>query len=1410
MPVDFWDIIPGTYLLVALCVGIAALWPPLGVRRLVMALTLVVGSGAVAIATFTPTITLPTHFVVVAECKAFENRAAFEDSLSKPLGDRPFLSEVTYLVLSDPGCSDPSRGAIKLAGRDLRSAMTAAGEAFDTTPFYNRWRANRLMLVGVPGGPLSEERGVREEEIVSEYLGMVESLRASVEYHEIGDTPDRRLTVTAPIWRATPVGRNSVALRLDFAADHITDARRIELQIVQHALTPDCQVTSSPRLSTNQPPYLIDANLLSGADAQRDDVRVERPNGPDQGRRLIVTVAYLDLIADNVSKGICKDNWWSFIDITATVSLPDGEVVFRGGTALGRASEPMLTLYTPRQGSIADQHAAAGWEMGAADLVAPDPGWGVSKLLETISQEGRAKAASDKDWAIRSPWRTLWRSFDCWFQGPDDLLARPEEFRQCLGKSRRLAVVSPSADAIRALDSFEIQQLVEAGALNTLVAAPEYSAREAGELPAWAVPATPMLPPTVSMPLIVASPTANGLLIRGAGAKPNLQETVLESLVSPGVAGSAEASASCAAASEPISTQRSLFWFAPQSPLIAVPPVSSPAPSHPQIRLRGLLETVAPSVSIFPKAFDENAARGRLGSEGTFKDNLQCDNPIKRTIDAIVQLEQSGLYRPGTSRVPRAAVLLFDTNQPAPRLLAVPKICDNGDPGRYDPPVVQRRLKEFINAGGRILVQPIIPSIEFDSELYKDAAARIGGTLFETTALLREQLSNGLMDAVAPLPQMSSKEDPATVARVILAKMESNWNARPLSGGLVAASVDYGTLGTRNAACALDLAAEFPGLRYHCLHTPLPSGRLPFANALNRTGPAPEFFGAFGPRAEDRLVSGQLQLGDGSVLRQVVQIGRGRSVILGYSPFARDQLAHDFIETPHSARLKRGLCFLMDGGTGTVYNRVVTKEDNLSGTFPRDGGMEMLDRFAQSLDQPIDAPVLDTIVDRDVATGAFTLVAYAHSGRDSAWKWRLDLDPADASAAPFAPGTEPASLILQSFNPRTGEARIRVEPRTSGYRGAVAMTLSDPPAGPPIILPLDFPQQLSTIDLSKVITLLNTNRSSSARLTIDASAASVLVLIICALVMFSPLARNWAAAGALLDRWRRRILSEASLPPRAAPLLSLEAALSEWGAHPGQPAAARNAGLPAGFRQWRAGDAGRAIIPASLYGVLGRGAVVPPMKPRVRLKTSSQATSVLVLLEGTGALAFPTARNSPSKSDYAATLAAFLVGAVTMSHGRAEVARVGGEAVLTADPNQLCADIPAVLDQPPSFTPPADHVRKHGGAALVFFVADGLSINRHDLVAMADELGVDGNRLRVAAIVSNDDRYGATLFRDPRNGAFEDASEVHPATFVRLRDQRLEAARFELERHGAQLVVFPAEATTQETLRRLNESGFLA
>jgi hypothetical protein len=116
----------------------------------------------------------------------------------------------------------------------------------------------------------------------------------------------------------------------------------------------------------------------------------------------------------------------------------------------------------------------------------------------------------------------------------------------------------------------------------------------------------------------------------------------------------------------------------------------------------------------------------------------------------------------------------------------------------------------------------------------------------------------------------------------------------------------------------------------------------------------------------------------------------------------------------------------------------------------------------------------------------------------------------------------------------------------------------------------------------------------------------------------------------------------------------------------------------------------------------------------------------------------------------------------------------------------------------------------HGGAALVFFVVDGLSINGRDLVAMADVLAVDGNRLRVAAIVFNDDRYGAVLSRDPRNGAFEDASKIHPTTVVHLRDERLDAARFELDRRGAQLVVFPAEVTTQEVLRRLDETGFLA
>jgi hypothetical protein len=568
----------------------------------------------------------------------------------------------------------------------------------------------------------------------------------------------------------------------------------------------------------------------------------------------------------------------------------------------------------------------------------------------------------------------------------------------------------------------------------------------------------------------------------------------------------------------------------------------------------------------------------------------------------------------------------------------------------------------------------------------------------------------------------------------------------------------------------------------------------------------PEFFRDFPSRGpKDRLLSGQLyRHGSNDTLRQIVRIGRGKSTILGYSPFARDQLAQDFLATPRDARLRKGLCFLMD--RAGYYSRSTISG---YGAFPADGGMKLLDRFARAWDIAVDAPIVDGLIDRDPETGAFTLVAYAHVSGVSRWTWKLGLSDKDGNA--FAAGTAPASLIMHSFNPTTGEARIRVVPRIPGFRAPLRISLSDAVDVRPTLLPVYFPDRKAEINLSKLITLLDTERSSAARLTIDTTAASIMLLVFSGLAMLSPLARSWSAARShLARRFKGKLGPVAELRPRAAQLSSLEAALSEWGAHPGQPAAARSAGLPSGIRQWRAGDVGRAIRPATLYGLLGQNPAVPPMKPRVRLKTAPQATSVLVLVDGSGALSYPIARRSPPKTEFAATLAAFLAGAATMSHGRAEVMRVGITESFAGEPQQLEVEVRAALKAKPSFERPVAHMQRHGGAALVFFLVDGLSANELDLVELAQTLGVDGNKLRVAAIVCGDDRFGATLSRNPRSGRFEDASEVHPKTYLRLRDERLEKLRHALDRWGSQLVVFPTEATTQELLKIVGETGFLA
>jgi hypothetical protein len=183
---------------------------------------------------------------------------------------------------------------------------------------------------------------------------------------------------------------------------------------------------------------------------------------------------------------------------------------------------------------------------------------------------------------------------------------------------------------------------------------------------------------------------------------------------------------------------------------------------------------------------------------------------------------------------------------------------------------------------------------------------------------------------------------------------------------------------------------------------------------------------------------------------------------------------------------------------------------------------------------------------------------------------------------------------------------------------------------------------------------------------------------------------------------------------------------------------------------------------------------------------------------------------APSKAIFAARLGAFLAAAVSLAHGRAELIRAGMEEPLANDPNGLDDVILDAIRAKPSFKSLRDQLATSWStASLVYYICDGLSLNAYELLEMYDVLSVDGKQLRVAAIVSEDDRRGTMLRRDPRSGQFDDDSETHPTTFIAQRDRRLRAAEAELKQRGARLEVFESLLGTQEVLQRLEDTGFL-
>jgi hypothetical protein len=172
-----------------------------------------------------------------------------------------------------------------------------------------------------------------------------------------------------------------------------------------------------------------------------------------------------------------------------------------------------------------------------------------------------------------------------------------------------------------------------------------------------------------------------------------------------------------------------------------------------------------------------------------------------------------------------------------------------------------------------------------------------------------------------------------------------------------------------------------------------------------------------------------------------------------------------------------------------------------------------------------------------------------------------------------------------------------------------------------------------------------------------AGAALCLVLVL----LFSPAARPWTAAGAAWRSWRGRRRRGAGLvAPQAR--FNVAAVLTEWAYQPGLPSAVRSAGTPAAEKPWEAGDDLASARRASLvpFTALGRGMHLPPRRPRIRQRQVTRAMEAVLLLDDSRSLLLPTSSHLMSKRDLAPVVASFLAQVVWAQAGsvRAGMARL--------------------------------------------------------------------------------------------------------------------------------------------------------
>ena len=696
----------------------------------------------------------------------------------------------------------------------------------------------------------------------------------------------------------------------------------------------------------------------------------------------------------------------------------------------------------------------------------------------------------------------------------------------------------------------------------------------------------------------------------------------------------------------------------------------------------------------------------------------------------------------------------------------------------------KRVLSKFFAEGGRILVVEIEPADPFDKELYEDYLEAEGAT--HTARQLFRDWNPSVMTLDTDMGQ-----DPESVAQEILDRFGEPF-LKDRNAYLMRAE-GPGFLFDRRINCVTE--RKDPGALICNAGVSDTNGQAPYQRS------APEWYQALALEANasmDRFGISRVLVGD-DVIGLDQPFGLGRVHVLGYSPFARDFWERDLmIKVDNTNPYTDDSCFWGERGRDVYeFSEALTLSDGW-------GVQRLIDFWKLRQHRQIPR-------EKNWASKVEWIQALPDkSGLDLS----LPLDHGE-SISTLATHSEAVSILLTRYDPLNRQATVRIVPKKR-YSGELALHSTG--SAEAILLPVDLvPAETQFVqDPVGRVSAMTGGSQYVEQPSIDAwhalSGLAALSLILCV----SPLARQWNAfydlAAGLLTRAGSVLLGQ-----RRGSFFSLEAAINEWGANPGEPGTGRIAGLPAGLRTWQAGDHGSSILIESVYPLVQWDSDITGRKPKVRLRTLNQAFDGIFLLDDGGGLLRPQSGGQVSKAEFARDLTIFLVAATILASGKASIRLRSSDVLLytceggSVDTTTVAPLLQRALQRGNAYRPITRSLSNVTIAnRIVFYVTDGASCDVEDIKQLLEYAESEGCSLRLVLITSADDGHLAALTRENRTGAFFDRTEWSAQDAIDIRDSHVASIAHTVSNAGARVAIFSSDMDEQTVTDRIRETGLLA